>query len=289
MSDSQTQVLQKMQDLYKLASEGVSKQDFLTSFSNVVSLVTRINKEMIKRQDDSFAAITAQFKTLEKDLKESVANDFVGLKTDLTARINKALADQSNGMKFIYDKVAALNDGLDGEDGHTPTNEELVALIKPLIPEAIKADEVDIDAIVAQVLAQVPKAGGTHIFGGGKGFQLQVGSTKKGLAQYLNLVAGTNQTVAHSIQNGVHTITLSSGAGAGVTVVNEEVPTDSGDHTNFTLAHTPTAGSVKLYRGGTRQQAGNGKDYTLSGTTITLANILIVSPVSEVLVVDYTY
>ena len=74
--------------------------------------------------------------------------------------------------------------------------------------------------------------------------------------------------------------------GATTTSVFEEVPTDSGDHINFTLAHTPTSDGIRLYRGGARQQAGVGKDYTLSGTTITLSVALATG---EIIVVDYVY
>lgn len=65
-------------------------------------------------------------------------------------------------------------------------------------------------------------------------------------------------------------------------IISEEVPTGSG--TNFTLAHTPLTGTLKLYRGGARQQAE--VDYTLSGANITLAVAL---SSGEVLLADYNY
>lgn len=51
-----------------------------------------------------------------------------------------------------------------------------------------------------------------------------------------------------------------------------------------TLAHTPTAGTVRLFRGGARQR--QGVDYTISGATITLT--LAASPGEEFLA-DYAY
>lgn len=63
-----------------------------------------------------------------------------------------------------------------------------------------------------------------------------------------------------------------------------EVPSGSG--TSFSIAHTPISGSVIIYRGGARQQSGAGKDYTISGSSITLAFAL--SP-GEVLLADYKY
>lgn len=68
------------------------------------------------------------------------------------------------------------------------------------------------------------------------------------------------------------------------TSVFGEAPTDSGDQTNFTLANTPVAGTLRLYRGGAYQQAT--VDYTLSGGTITLTAVL---QSGEVLLADYEY
>ncbi len=63
-----------------------------------------------------------------------------------------------------------------------------------------------------------------------------------------------------------------------------EVPSGSG--TTFTLARTPILGTVRLFRGGARQQEGIGNDYTILGATITL---LIPLSIGEVLIVDYNY
>lgn len=68
--------------------------------------------------------------------------------------------------------------------------------------------------------------------------------------------------------------------------VTEETPsgTINGSNTTFTLANTPTAGTVKLYLNGVRQKSGAGNDYTISTTTITMTT----APVSgDVLLVDY--
>lgn len=93
------------------------------------------------------------------------------------------------------------------------------------------------------------------------------------------VAAGANVTI--TMNNGVKTI---SATGSGGTKVRDEVPTGSG--TTFTLAHTPLSGTLQLFRGGARQQAGAGKDYTISGVTITLATSLASS---EVLLADYEY
>lgn len=68
--------------------------------------------------------------------------------------------------------------------------------------------------------------------------------------------------------------------------VTEETPSGSinGSNTAFTLANTPTAGTVKLYLNGVRQKSGAGNDYTISTNTITMTT----APVSgDVLIADY--
>lgn len=55
--------------------------------------------------------------------------------------------------------------------------------------------------------------------------------------------------------------------------VDKEIPSGSinGSNTAFTLANTPVSGSEHLYLNGVLQESGAGNDYTISGTTITMA------------------
>lgn len=76
------------------------------------------------------------------------------------------------------------------------------------------------------------------------------------------------------------------GTNSGTSVV-EETPSGTIDGINvtFTLAHTPTAGTVRLFLNGARQQAGGG-DYTISGATITFNSA---PPTGSILLADYQY
>jgi hypothetical protein len=68
--------------------------------------------------------------------------------------------------------------------------------------------------------------------------------------------------------------------------VTEETPSGSinGSNTYFTLANTPTTGTVKVYLNGIRLKSGAGNDYTMGTTAINM----ITAPVSgDVLLVDY--
>lgn len=77
----------------------------------------------------------------------------------------------------------------------------------------------------------------------------------------------------------------SAGLSAG-NFVFTETPSGSvnGSNTSFTLANTPIAGTVRLYIEGWRLVPGAGNDYTISGSTITMA----VAPLTgERLFADY--
>lgn len=68
--------------------------------------------------------------------------------------------------------------------------------------------------------------------------------------------------------------------------VTEETPSGSinGSNVTFTLANTPTSGTLRLYLNGVRQKSGAGNDYTLSTATITMTT----APVTgDVLIADY--
>ena len=83
---------------------------------------------------------------------------------------------------------------------------------------------------------------------------------------------------------GKATVTI-NGGGASGTIVTNEVPTDNADGT-YTLAHTPIAGTLVIFKNGSRLNPGAGNDYTQSGTTITL---LIAYEAGAVILADYQY
>jgi hypothetical protein len=77
-----------------------------------------------------------------------------------------------------------------------------------------------------------------------------------------------------------------AGAFGASNIVTEETPSGSvnGSNTSYTLANTPTAGSLKLFLNGIRLKSGSGNDYTISTNTITMTT----APISgDVLIADY--
>jgi hypothetical protein len=62
------------------------------------------------------------------------------------------------------------------------------------------------------------------------------------------------------------------------------VPSGSVPGTAFSLANTPIAGTVHLFKNGARLRVGAGNDYTISGSSLTMA-LTVTS--SDILLADY--
>lgn len=98
--------------------------------------------------------------------------------------------------------------------------------------------------------------------GGGDPYVLPVASTVLGGVK----AGGTNITIA---SDGTISASLSGGGLTAANFVFNETPSGviNGSNTIFTLAHTPTLGTVTLYKMG--QFLAPGIDYTISGSQIT--------------------
>ena len=66
--------------------------------------------------------------------------------------------------------------------------------------------------------------------------------------------------------------------------VENESANCSGSNTDFTLDSTPVANSVQVFLNGLMQEEGSGKDYTLSGTTVSFATA---PEVDDILIIHY--
>ncbi len=284
----QKQVLEKMASLYKMASEGISRQEFLDSFKNVVAIVTKTNLEMLKRNDDSLAKLTKEMQSLYAEIKTIVAKDAEVLKVELTTKIDRALKEQEQGMKFIYDKVSKIkegSDGLKGRDGmngSTPTRSELLALITPLIPQAVNGKDaiLDEEAILEKLRARIP-AQTTRVGWGAHPLVIaQSGTIKEKVARHINF-KGTGVSSVVRNADGTVDVTITAGGAGGATQVYNEVV--SGNTQTFTLANTPDTGTLRVYAQGQRLLPT--QDYTLAGAIITTVDTWTTGQISA----DYAF
>lgn len=122
--------LQELKELITLLNRGVSKEDFVASFKAAIKQITALEKVLIERNNK----LSRETKT---DIQKAIK--------DATARLDTLFEEHRAGMNMLHDKVKALKHGKDGKtpvkgvdyfdgvDGHTPTKEELMALMpKPM-------------------------------------------------------------------------------------------------------------------------------------------------------------
>lgn len=171
--------------------------------------------------------------------------------------------DEESIVKRVLQRIPLPRDGRDGRD---PQIDEDV--VYDLLDRASKKGK-KISTKHVDGLEQTLSAMRTQLFS--RGGYLHGGGVP-------SLSQGTGITLTPKSDGG---FTIST-SGTGGTDVWGEVPSGSG--TAFALAHTPTAGTVRLYRGGARQSVT--EDYTIAGANITL-NIALAQ--GEVLVADYSY
>ncbi len=123
--------------------------------------------------------------------------------------------------------------GKSGNDGSPDNPKDIVEKL-----ESLEGD----DRLDASAIKNLPKSTSTNpsFFSGGRGINLYVDETKKGLVKSLNLKAGTGVVLTYSTINGLETVTISAGA----TGYQSPVGVVDGENKTFTFANTPNAITV---------------------------------------------
>lgn len=181
----------------------------------------------------------------------------------------------------------------DGEPGKTPSKKEIQTLIRALLPREKNIKEWTAEEIksLARMIVPKPVSHDAQLGKMEENFREQIQNVYKALNQRnkegkmlhgggMRIKDSATVTVTRN-SDGTYALTASASVG---NQIWGETPTGSG--TSFLLAHTPQSGTLRLYRGGARQQAGMGNDYTLTGATITLA---VTPEPAEILLADYSY
>jgi len=267
-----------------------------------VETVTAVAKEEIRKD----AMVRVDELVLEKHLplQESMdglyrrieeVDDEIVASLSLSEKQYKELRSLIDGLKneigISFKSFSKADSKLDSELRSMPeiVEKKVLELRKHVSGELKKINDLNISKEFRSVfkkVAEIEKYAKSIPWGGASYPQL-VNNNGKAVYQgaVINFKNGNNTTavVSQNDLTGNVDVTFNSTASSGNNVYGE-VPSGSG--TGFTLAHTPVAGSVRLYRGGAYQQAGAGKDYVISGANITLA---ITLAAGEVLLADYSY
>ena len=269
--------LEKLKEVLKLVGESITRDEFVSSFKKVADAVAEARTSLSKQVSDSLTK-----------LRDANDTNFSSIKESAIQEINKALKTQEQGMNFIYDKVRSLKDGktpqkgvdytdgytpqkgvdyFDGQDGSPDSPDEIVVKLESLEGE---------DRLDASAIKNLPKFIEN---------QYPAVISGKGPLWALQDVSISGITAGQSLQwDGDKWVAYTPAGGGGTPVWAEDL-TPQGPGTAYTLAFTPIAGSVRLFRGGAYQSVANG-DYSIAGANITLGTT---TQTGEVLVVDYSH
>lgn len=272
-----------------LATDGLTKDDFLEAFQVVYNVV----KDIKTTNDKEFDGIHEAFKELSRRIKEEKDTDVKDLQGQVKDMLVSFNGEKTAKWAEVEAKLVTIkngDDGLPGQDADAvaiknavlseiqiPTIEELRNDLPKLSSQIRDALELlqDEERLDASAIRNLPEA--TR--------QWTQGVLTATALYSLADVSVEGILVGQSIKwDGIRWIPYTPAGGSSGTSVYGENLTPQGPGTSYTLAHTPQAGTVRLYRGGAYQQVG--VDYTISGATITLTQT---TQAGETLLADYLY
>jgi len=241
--------LDKFKKLLEITTEGLTREEFLTSFKTVVDQILKLETKLIEKINQAINDLTDN----QNALKNVTQVDLKGLATRFEQSINSALREQENGLNFIRDKVRKIKEGKDGQDGQPGRDGR----------DGQTGKDADEGKIIKEVLNKI------------KEFNLEIEDIK-GLKETLERLETVRRMGG---VGGFSYIAMQQH------IVDDETPagTLNGVNTDFTILSVPNpTNSLKVYRNGQRLKLT--EDYTVSKNTITF---LIAPNVGEILTCDY--
>ena len=212
----------------------------------------------------------------EVTLEDYIAN--VGGKLDaLTDVLKKIRKVEIAGAEVVTIKGKTPVAGEDypiPADGHTPTEEELLELIKPLIPVVADGHTPTEEELLELIKPLISLDTGENV--------IKKINKANGLIEQ-SMIKGLEETL-EVLRNGL--VNLGGYVATPAQFVDDETPTGliDGMNTVFALSKTPLTGSLKVYVNGQRVRVT--EDYTFSGRIITF---LTAPPTGSILLADFRY
>lgn len=254
--------LKHLEELIKLASNSLTKEDFVEAFQVVADTIEALKKD----NEKEFSLMQKALDALTKKVKEDAQFDVGELRQEVERVVGMQLTSIQSALAKVKDgktpkKGVDYFDGEDGADALPPTKQELIALIKPLIPEPKEGPP------------GPPGDAGTTVRVGWGAHPLQIQGLGVVIDKNTRVInfKGTGLSSVTRLPNGVVEVTLQAG-GAGSTFYTE---TPSGlinsSNTSYTVLHSITTVFNICVNG---QFLHPTVDYTFSGTTITLVTAL---------------
>lgn len=243
----------KLEKLFSvLGKKTISEEDFVKAFGTVIQIV----KDTQRTNLLEFEGMQKALDILGKKLKDEKDVDVSDIKRQVELAVGQALREQENGMNFIRDKVRNLKT----LDPLAITEEVLAQVpaqklytaeeVRDLLEQLVGEERLDARAI--RNLPEFTKAITRGVL------------TASALYSLADVdVAGI--IIGQSIKwDGIRWIPYTPASSGGTSVYNEVV---AGSTKTFTLAHTPVAGTERVFANG--QRLTPTVDYTIVSAVIT--------------------
>lgn len=260
--------------IFKTLSQLPSREEFQSSFATAVKLIADAIKATNKSLDSRLSGIESEMRSsVQAETRKANEQTFTTLKTRSLEAIDALFIRLRLRERFdsVLSEHRAEVDALRATVAAVPNAGELKSAVLAALPAQEKetgtaiVDKVnalptdnDEDKIDASHIKNLPQAKEVH----------HHTNLPANVALWSLLdvdASGINPGQALK-WDGVRWIPFTPAGGSGTPVYNEAV---SGSATTWTLAHTPVAGTLRLYANGQRLTEGALNDFTLSGTTIT--------------------
>lgn len=155
----------KLDIMKALYEDSVTKEDFVNSFANVVSMV----KDMQARNEKEIKAMQTNIQLLSDKLSANTADDSKALRMAVDAGIVRLTKRIDDGIQQLDARMAEIRDGAPGKDGVSPDPKAVVKDVMKLIDFSPLWDELNtrIEEMQQKIKA-IPERPVTTIFGPGK-------------------------------------------------------------------------------------------------------------------------
>lgn len=237
----QTVTLQAL--MTTMLNEGLTKEDFVQSFENVVKYVKKIEDKTATDLEAVKDSLTA----LAERIRADTSNDVVALRKDALDLVSVAITNMMNDYAERVEKWTARLDIV--RDGKDADEEVIVGKVLAKIPPApvpaapYNDEEIreDIDELREELKKALEQGKQVNVVNSpSRGMFIYIGGVKKGIISNMNLVAGTNMAIAYSQVNGQDTLTFNaSGGGPGGLTVETPPEAPNAVITTFTVSAEP--------------------------------------------------
>ena len=102
--------LQKLEDMLKIVNDGISKEEFVSSFEAVLKQVLAVEEKIVANNKKAIEELRTLITSLGKELKSTSTAHFTEAKDVFLEQISKALQEQESGMKAIKGLLEELEE-----------------------------------------------------------------------------------------------------------------------------------------------------------------------------------